>query len=155
MYQMSSGSPFSHNSKTNVCTARGGRGEEVRLLGDVPEVWGLICDAPRFRGVRIAIASCCDEPKWAHELLRTFEVGAGRKMWDCVAHAEIHYGSKQGHLRSIAQKLGISLEHMVFFDDQMGHIRDARALGVTAVHTPRNGVTWAAFEEALRNFANK
>ena len=41
---------------------------------------------------------------------------------------------------------------MIFFDDQMGNIKDVAALGVTSVLTP-NGVTRALFDKGLASFA--
>ncbi|CAE8639572.1 unnamed protein product, partial [Polarella glacialis] len=127
----------------------------VRLLGDVPAVWSAIRNDPRFQGSQIAVASCCDEPAWARELLGLFQVEDGAKMSTCIAHCEIRFGNKQAHLRNIAQKLNVALEDMVFFDDQSGHVRDAKALGVTAVQVPHGGVTNAAFGQALEDFANR
>lgn len=39
---------------------------------------------------QVAIASCTDEPTWAYECLKKFEIGNGLKMIDCVDIFEIH-----------------------------------------------------------------
>mmetsp|Transcript_73380 Transcript_73380/g.215122 ORF Transcript_73380/g.215122 Transcript_73380/m.215122 type:complete len:285 (+) Transcript_73380:91-945(+) len=153
MYEMSAGAPFAYDPERNICRARSGRGEQVRLLGDVAAVWHAIHTDPQFEGSRIAVASCCDEPAWAQELLGLFEVGSGTKMKDCIAHAEIRFDNKQVHLRRISEQLRIPLEEMVFFDDQSGHCCDARDIGVTAVQTPWGGVTHEKFSQALEDFA--
>mmetsp|Transcript_62200 Transcript_62200/g.161641 ORF Transcript_62200/g.161641 Transcript_62200/m.161641 type:complete len:90 (+) Transcript_62200:3-272(+) len=74
-------------------------------------------------------------------------------MQDCIAHTEIRFGNKQTHLRRISEVLKIPLEDMVFFDDQHGHCRNARALGVVSVQVPHGGVTRAAFKQILDEFA--
>ncbi|CAD7958334.1 unnamed protein product [Amoebophrya sp. A120] len=267
MYQMSHGSPFTHDPSTNTCRSQHARGETVRLLGDVAEIWGFLRyngtlreywthvlgrgdnlvygqkEEPggpplthinpksrgtgtttmstgasntshhspfldvnfRQSGTRIAIASCCDEPDRARELLGKFrirnvnrssspaggleqadpstgtlrmsglkrqmtEIRGGKRtktpgtsegetlieqqetMRDAVSYVQIHYGAKTQHLSQIQKQSGEDYEDMIFFDDQSGHIRNVGNLGVVAVHTPRGGVTWAHFFQALSAF---
>eukprot|EP00392_Amoebophrya_sp_AT5.2_P015848 g16069.t1 len=206
MYQMRDGSPFQYNEANNTCKASRS-GETVRLLGDVPKIWGALRWRGTFgdylrqvnessllskleqqkspwlavsfhdAGTKIAIASCCDEPSWAHELLGKFRIGIGattgggtgtsttkqqpESMRDAVTFTEIHYGAKTGHFNEIkrdASKVlagGSKLEFsdMIFFDDQSGHIRNVGNQGVVAVQTPHGGVTWSHFFAALGKFA--
>lgn len=154
LQDLEAGSPFSYDAEHNTCTALGGRGERVSLLGDVSAIWEAILAEPRFLGARIAIASCCSEGAWANELLGQFQVG-GRKMRDCVAQSEIHSGSKQEHLREIAAGLGVALEDMVFFDDRAMHCQDVIEIGVVSVEVPVGGVTYAALDLALEAFARR
>lgn len=53
--------------------------------------------------VQVAIASSCDEPEWARELLKLFpiEIGEGKSVpMGSIFHAkEIKYGNKQSHFQ--------------------------------------------------------
>jgi hypothetical protein len=51
-------------------------GERVKLMGHVREIWRdlHLSDEWKANKTRVAIASRCDEPEWAHELLGKFEV---------------------------------------------------------------------------------
>jgi magnesium-dependent phosphatase-1 len=74
MYQLwGGGAPFRYHSEDNTCTDRSG--QRVRLLGAVCEVWHQIATDVAFERTQIAIASCCDEPEWAEEVLRLFRIG--------------------------------------------------------------------------------
>ncbi|CAD7969502.1 unnamed protein product [Amoebophrya sp. A25] len=188
MYQMSSGSPFTHDPAENTC--KSSRGEIVRLMGDVPHIWGLLrwkggdfrsylesfpdsCGKEKkllgslgdevlsltFTSTKIAIASCCDEPGWAKELLQKFNIGPPsanprrrETMADAVSYVQIHYGAKTQHFKEIESASKVPLEDMFFFDDQSGHIRNVGKMGVTAVQTPYDGVTWELFLTALQSY---
>jgi len=125
------------------------------LLGNVAEIWGTLRSDPRFADTRIAIASCCDEPEWARELLTKFRISESETMAQSVSFVQIHYGRKTEHLRQIAKESGVPLAEMCFFDDQSGHVRDAGGLGVTAVQTPSGGVSWKHFNNALEEYASR
>ena len=125
----------------------------MRLFDDIPAIWHAIKTDPEFENTQLAIASCCDEPEWARQLFTFFKVGPNLTMKQCIDHAEIHYGNKQGHLKQISEALGVDLTDMIFFDDQRGHITDAKAIGVSAVQTPRGGVSWKHFQSALQDLA--
>ena len=62
-------------------------------------------------------------------------------------------GNKQQHLTKIKKESGLEFSDMIFFDDQMGNIKDVSQLGVTSVLTPR-GVTRALFDKGLKSYAN-
>lgn len=211
MYQMRSGTPFKYHAGDNTCTSS--RGEKVRLLGDVADIWGVLAagrskqsrssgseecypalgehfrasvltsdevtksaiqfDFMQFSNCKIGIASCCDEPDWARDLLGKFRLARlplkngtspaeknlqqekliyGEALVDVVDYSQIHYGPKVNHFRELREASGVAFEDMIFFDDQHGHIQKVGALGVTAVHVPSGGVTWAKFEEGLARF---
>eukprot|EP00933_Yihiella_yeosuensis_P035649 TRINITY_DN29240_c0_g1_i2.p1 TRINITY_DN29240_c0_g1~~TRINITY_DN29240_c0_g1_i2.p1 ORF type:complete len:224 (+),score=23.98 TRINITY_DN29240_c0_g1_i2:62-733(+) len=104
----------------------------------------------------IAIASCCDEPSWAREILQKFRVtgssgdGYGEVIGKTVTHTEIFKSNKKEHLGRIQKASGgIPFTDMVFFDDQHGNIRSVSSLGVTSIVTPSGGVTWNHFIEAV------
>eukprot|EP00729_Bicosta_minor_P021610 gene21610-25089_t len=153
MYQLwgSGGPPFVRNAD-NTCSSHGGSGEKVWLCGDVQAVWATIHTDPKYAESKIGIASCCDEPKWAAELLNKFEVVPGKTLQDCVAYAQIHKGSKSGHFRELSRDSGIPVEDMVFFDDQRGNIQTVSAIGVTSILTP-DGVEQKHFDQALEQYA--
>jgi len=155
MYQLwgSSGPPFVRNAD-NSCDGHGGSGGKVELIGDVQEVIAQLVTDPTFKDTKLAVASCCDEPSWAHELLGLFEVVPGKTLQDCMSYVQIHKGNKQGHFRQIAKDSGVALEDMVFFDDQHGNIRNVSELGVTCVLTP-DGVERKHFDQAMSQFASK
>jgi magnesium-dependent phosphatase 1 len=44
-------------------------GTKVELLGDVGAVLAELRSSPLWAGVPVCVASCCDEPAWAHECL--------------------------------------------------------------------------------------
>ena len=130
--------------------------ETVRLFDDIAPIWYAIKTDPEFQDTQLAIASCCDEPEWARHLFKLFQVGPDGvhlTMNQCIDHAEIHYGNKQGHLKQISKALGVDLCDMVFFDDQRGHITDAKSIGVSAVQTPHDGVKWSHFQQAMQDLA--
>eukprot|EP00930_Biecheleria_cincta_P098365 TRINITY_DN90019_c0_g1_i1.p1 TRINITY_DN90019_c0_g1~~TRINITY_DN90019_c0_g1_i1.p1 ORF type:complete len:184 (+),score=32.01 TRINITY_DN90019_c0_g1_i1:224-775(+) len=154
MYMISDGGDFICQSDPRCARGRGGKGAEVRLLGAVPEIWSAL--AVR-EDVRVGIASRCDVPEWAEELLKLFRVPGGRSMWDIAEDGhlvEIYRSSKQRHLQALAKKTGIALQDMLFFDDDPSNIRDVQRLGVTSILTP-DGVTEAKWQEGLAAFARR
>jgi len=111
----------------------------------VREVLHELQTAPQWENTDVAVASCCDEPAWAHEALGLFEINT-RPMEDMFIHKEITSGSKSGHLKRISAETGVSFEEMVFFDDQMGNCKTVAALGVTVFHVPSGGVSLKAWD---------
>ena len=75
----------------------------------------------------VAIASKCTELQWAHECLEKFQLEDSSDNLKSVFHPdlmEIYWDNKQRHLKVIAEKSGIQLEDMIFFDNQMDNCRD-------------------------------
>lgn len=150
MYMMSSGSPFSATEDPSVMTSC--RGERVRLLGAVREIWQ---ELDKEEEVGIAVASRCDVPAWARELLRSYKLEEGKTMWEAASEGElveIYKGSKKKHFRALHEKTRIPYEQMLFFDDDPYNIREVGALGVVCVLTP-DGVTRDAYRKGLELFA--
>lgn len=145
MYMLSAGSPFAKTKDPTIMTTC--RGERVRLLGDVRDIWRELHDSD----ARVAVASRCDVPEWARELLKTYEVTEGLTMWNVAEHVEIYKGSKQRHFRALHEKTSIPFDKMLFFDDDPENIYDVSKLGVTCVLTP-DGVTRAVFNKGLDQF---
>jgi magnesium-dependent phosphatase 1 len=100
------------------------------------------------------VASSCDEPSWARECIRLFSLGSNDLKLKDVFDAnltEIYKGAKSGHLNRIAEKSGIPLTDMVFFDNEWGNCQTVAKVGVTVVYSPK-GVTRALFDEALSKY---
>jgi hypothetical protein len=68
-----------------------------------------------------------------------------------IRFAEIHKGSKAGHLRSISQATGVDLQEMIFFDNERGNCNTVAKLGVTVVYCP-DGVTEADWVNCLKKY---
>jgi hypothetical protein len=47
------------------------------MLGAVPEILHELKTDRRWEGTVVAVASCTDEPAWADECMRKFEIGGG------------------------------------------------------------------------------
>jgi len=89
----------------------------------------------------VAIASKCTELQWAHECLEKFQLEDSSNNLKSVFHPdlmEIYWDNKQRHLKVIAEKSGIQLEDMIFFDNQMDNCRDVSVLKQKRVphHSP-------------------
>lgn len=102
-----------------------------------------------WQGVKLAIASCCDEPAWARECLAKFSIDPlGRSLEDVFADCEIRKGNKQGHLRAIARRAEIEFGEIMFFDNEPYNCQEVAELGVMSVYCP-NGFTTRVWAEAL------
>uniref|UniRef100_A0A7S4HGM3 Magnesium-dependent phosphatase-1 n=1 Tax=Prymnesium polylepis TaxID=72548 RepID=A0A7S4HGM3_9EUKA len=129
-------------------------GKRVYLLGAVRQVLHSLKTAPEWEGVVVAVASKTDEPEWARECMQKFEVGptgSGIVIEDCIDVEDIDGGNKQGHFKRIAERTGIELEDMIFFDNERGNCLDVAQLGVTVAWVPE-GVTAGAWDESIERF---
>lgn len=119
MLWSSGGAPFSIREDRDLSDCSGSR---VYLIGDVRNIFYQLRTSPEWEDVVVCVASCTDEPSWARECMRKFEVGpvdSGISLEDCVDVEEITKGNKQGHLKRIAEATGIQLEEMLFFDNEL------------------------------------
>ena len=147
MYELwGGGSPFKQN-KDGTLSDR--RGTMVHLLGDVKNILYELKTDPKWKGTIVAVASTCDAPEWARECLRKFPVGDGLTMSDVFSEdvTEIYEANgKDKHMREIAKKTRVSLDQMIFFDNQTNNTSCVAAMnGPTVVYTPE-GVTRELFE---------
>ncbi|TRY72414.1 hypothetical protein TCAL_03961 [Tigriopus californicus] len=152
MYELwgSGGAPFTQQSNGDLLDRSKQR---VVLMGDVRNIMKEFKLDPKWKGTTISIASRCDEPSWAAECIKKFQVGEGLTL-DHVFDSntrEIYKGCKSGHLKTIARKTGFDLKDMMFFDNEYGNCQTVAKMGVTTVYTP-NGVTREVFENGLSNF---
>ena len=153
MYELlygTGGAPFSLCSDGDL---KDKSGNDIILIGDVRKIMHELKTDSKWSNTLVAIASKCNEPNWAGECLDKFEIGDKIKLRS-VFHPdliEVYFGNKQNHLKTIAKKSKISLQDMIFFDNQMDNCRDVAAIGVTVSYTP-NGVTRKDFEKVLNAF---
>ena len=88
----------------------------------------------------MAVASTCDEPSWARECIRKFSVGGDLKMFDVFQEnvTEIYKAhGKDNHMRAIAEKTGVSLVNMIFFDNQTNNtscVAGMKVIGINIMH---------------------
>ena len=159
MYQLwGGGAPFkrAHDDHLNVNDRSG---TEVRVLEDARAILKHLKE--ERSDVDVAIASTCDEPRWAYECLKKIRVDKRHERESALEHyfhpelIEIYKAhSKEVHLKAIAKKSGAKLSEMVFFDNQRNNCHTAERIGVHAVYTP-DGVTHSIFEDALEAWAAK
>ena len=99
-------------------------------MGDVRNIMYELKNDSKWTKTIVAIASKCTELKWAHECLEKFQLEGCSQNLKSVFHPdlmEIYWDNKQRHLKVIAEKSGIQLKDMIFFDNQMDNCRDVSA----------------------------
>ena len=108
----------------------------------------------KWEGVVTAVSSRTDEPNWAQECMRKFEVGppgSGLCIKDCIDVEEISKTNKRDHFKRISDATGIAYEEILFFDNERPNCLDVSDLGVSVAYVP-DGVTGEAWEESLERF---
>jgi len=152
MYELwgGGGAPFKPNKDGSLTDRAGTR---VDLLGDVKNIMNEFKTLDKWKECKICVASSCDEPEWAKECIRKFDVGGGFMLADVFDkdNIEIYKRSKDFHLKQISKNTGVPLEEMIFFDNQTNNCHTVAGVGVTVVYTP-DGVTRKAFQEGLDKF---
>jgi len=150
MYQLwGGGAPFQRQPDGRLFDRRG---SPVALHSGVCAVLNELADDPRWSGVTVAAASCCDEPGWAHECLAKFQLGkSGRTLQDVVTVSHIYKGSKQNHLKAIAAAANCKLEEVIFFDNEPYNCHHVAEIGVTCIFCP-GGVTESVWQTGLSSF---
>ena len=154
MYMMwgSGGAPF--KTKDDGHSAESKTGQKVQLLGDVRQILEHLLEHPEIESgnTKLALASTCDEPDWARELLRVFKLTHPKTkqkipMGD-LFHAHEIYGAsnKHPHFHSIKKRFNVEFHEMAFYDNQHNNIRDVSKLGVHCILTP-DGVMWNHWTE--------
>eukprot|EP00388_Colpodella_angusta_P006779 GDKJ01019727.1.p1 GENE.GDKJ01019727.1~~GDKJ01019727.1.p1 ORF type:complete len:185 (-),score=16.29 GDKJ01019727.1:21-575(-) len=131
------GSPFSKTVDPSIVTDR--KGEKVRIYKDLFHSLGKLYVHPK---VTLAIASSCDEPDWAREIMDLFEILPGVTMTKAFKHVRImKASSKKVHLTELHQESGIPFGRMVFLDNEYRNIAAVAPLGVACEFTPQGGST--------------
>ncbi len=105
------------------------RGLQMKLYPDAIEILSKL----KNQGYMLALASRTEEPNWARQLIKLFELDS------YFEFQEIYPTSKVKHLTKIANDADIDLSEILFFDDEMRNIYDTESIGVNAVHVP-NGI---------------
>ncbi len=153
MYMLRGGSPFRVGEEGQVMDRKG---ERIVLLGEIMDVLRTLRrDYPH---IQVGIASTCDEPEWAKELLKLIRVDEERVLHDMFHEnlIEIYYAmDKSVHLKQIATKANVSTTDLIFFDNQHNNIQVAKRLSVTAIYTGEDGVSKKLFEQAIEEHKKK
>jgi magnesium-dependent phosphatase 1 len=170
MYMLWSGggAPFQpHKTRKDALVDKSGRA--VELLGNSYELLRSFAMDPIFTQGKVAfgVASTCDEPDWAAECMRKFQVthghheGGARSMNDLFHFIEVYHAStKQDHFREIQRKATkhfgheVAFQEMIFFDNQTNNTTAVSKLGVHCVYTP-DGMTAELWERGLRDWQQK
>ena len=88
MYQLwGGGAPFKQTPDGDL-TDRSG--ERVYLMGDIRNIMNELKNDSKYANVEIAIASCCDEPKWAEECLRKFKINENEHLGSVFKYKHIY-----------------------------------------------------------------
>eukprot|EP00636_Phaeomonas_parva_P009647 CAMPEP_0118877954 /NCGR_PEP_ID=MMETSP1163-20130328/18059_1 /TAXON_ID=124430 /ORGANISM="Phaeomonas parva, Strain CCMP2877" /LENGTH=211 /DNA_ID=CAMNT_0006813727 /DNA_START=69 /DNA_END=704 /DNA_ORIENTATION=- len=127
-------------------------GTLVRLLGVTREALYACKTDDAFAQSWVAYVSRTDEPSWARECMRLFEVGPGINMDDAKDIEIISKSNKRRMFEKIAADTGVDYADMVFYDNEPGNMHDVSPLGVRCVYTP-DGLTQECWEASLAAFA--
>lgn len=145
MYQLwgSGGAPFRHAGSSPTGHVVDKKGNKVDLIGDTREVLASLIPAVASGVTCLAVASTCDEPEWARELLHLFRI----TNTDSATHVPLmslfkgpvaiyHAPSKVEHFTEIQELTGVPFHDMVFFDNQRNNIDAVSRLAVHCVYCP-------------------
>lgn len=149
MYQLWGGKASPFKTTDNGQSAQTSDGRTVQLIGHVRQILEHLMEHPDVvnGNTRLALASTCDEPDWARELLKIIKLTHPKTkqqilMGDLFHAHEIYTApNKHPHFHEIKKKFGAEFQEMAFFDNQHNNIRDVGKLGVNAILTP-DGVCW-------------
>lgn len=132
-------------------------GRFANVFMDVPSIFGALVNA----GITVAIASRNPSAGPIESLLRATSMAPRMRpeltcLWDAIPDRALFHAYSSGgtagktkHFTAIQAASGVSFKDMLFFDDFADNILPARAMGVTAVHVDRSGLTWAAVNRGI------
>ena len=153
MYQLwGGGAPF--HQAPNGRDLLDCKGNCVHMLGISAQVLDWLKTAPSMANIKVAWVSCTDEPDWARECLQKFRTVPGGIPIERIADSvQIFKSNKQTHFQNL-KKLYSDIEYseMLFFDNEMGNIRNVSKLGVKCVYCP-DGITQKAWQEGMDLFS--
>ena len=152
MYELwGGGAPFRREAVCNELKDK--NWNTVRLLAATENIMHALHTDPRFAATKVAWVSCCDEPRWAAECLDKFTTSDGvTPLSQCAHSSQIYKHNKQVHFQRLKEEFdGIEFEQMLFFDNELGNIRNVSKIGVKCVHSP-DGLTMEAWEQGLSLF---
>jgi hypothetical protein len=89
-------------------------------------------------------------------VLAQFTTDSGIPLNQVATSSQIYTGNKSIHFKAIRKIYPeIEYEDMIFYDNEVGNVRDVSAgVGVLSVHTP-NGMTRWVWEEGLKLFRER
>jgi len=148
----SGGPPFSlskDSRKKIFCV----RKTPIHLYDDVPEIFDALADDGR---IRVGYASRTWEPEWAKAALREVPCGTDGvvNMWSIASGSGWGDHSKVSHLKTVSSQMKISLDSILFYDNEMRNIRDVKPMGVHCCYCP-NGLDAKGFIDSLREYSDK
>lgn len=147
------GAPFS--IKDSKSTLLDSCGTEVRLLGSIGQILEEIHTHEQWKGTVISWVSCTDEPSWAQECLKKFELPSSTSPLKSVVEnsaEQIFKSNKQTHFQRLkANYPHLEYSDMLFFDNESGNIRSVSQIGVMSIYCP-DGMTREVWEEGLERY---
>ena len=133
MYQLwGGGAPFSVVDPE--LELRDNSGTPVRLLGSIGDILYELKNEEVWKDTKVAWVSCTDEPSWANECMRKFQVKNGDAVISMAQSSQIFKANKQEHFKNLKKEFRIDFEDMLFFDNEMGNIRSVSTLGVKSIY---------------------
>ncbi|KAL7479825.1 hypothetical protein ACHAW6_005538, partial [Cyclotella cf. meneghiniana] len=115
---------------------------------------------PKYRNVKIAVASTSLEPEYSRSCIAGIEIVEGVTMKDMISYAQIGRSGKltsikTTHFQLIHEQSGVPYDDMLFFDDcnwddHVGYLE--RNFGVVGIRTP-NGLSFDEFHQGLQKFS--
>ena len=147
----SGGPPFSLSKETRK-TIFCARKTPIHLYEDVPEIFDAIADHGR---VKVGYASRTWEPEWAKAALRQVPCGNNQvvNMWSIASGSGWGDHSKVSHLKTVSSQMKISLDSILFYDNEMRNIRDVKPMGVHCWYCP-DGLTEKGFVQSLQEYSD-
>jgi len=136
------------------------RGEIVELYPGARRTLRELATNPKYREVKIAVASTSLEPAYSRACINGIEVVEGVTMGDMISYSQIGRSGrltsrKTGHFRLIHEESGgVPYDEMLFFDDcnWADHVGDIDGeFGVLGVRTG-SGLTLEHFYHGLEKF---
>jgi magnesium-dependent phosphatase 1 len=157
--------PFSRDLDGNITDFYG---RNANPYPDVSNILGAIVDA----NINIAFASRNSDQKSIENLLRLIPINCYKKpyktLWDALiipsiylhAYSNRNYGGARGigkdkHFTTIRQYTLIDYKRMIFFDDLIENIIDAREKGITSMLVGKEGLTTHNFIDAVNEWKNR
>ena len=128
-------------------------GTPVRLLGSIGDILYELKNEEVWKDTKVAWVSCTDEPSWANECMRKFQVKNGDAVISMAQSSQIFKANKQEHFKNLKKEFRIDFEDMLFFDNEMGNIRSVSKLGVKSIYCP-DGMLREVWDSALKDYAH-
>ena len=148
----SGGPPFSL-SKDSRNTLYCSRKTPIRLYDDVPAIFDSLADHGEMQ---VGYASRTWEPEWAKSALKQVPCGSEKivNMWSIATGSGWGDHSKVSHLKTVSSQMRVSLDSIVFYDNEMRNIRDVKPMGAHCWYCP-DGLDADGFVKSLSEYSEK